>query len=613
MAPPRTSSRLAVYESSSPAQLAAQPAILTKGMMERNTAGVNNEWGTLRQHLEARLNMGRAWRFSWAQHWQLLENYLLPRRGIFVNVAQPTPNSMNRGVPINTSILDPTGTLAMRVCAAGLLSGLMSPSRPWYKLKPAMAPRSALGNDVLMWFEDVEDRMSQVMARSNFYDSAAQMFEDLTTFGSGPMIIYEDVRDIIRCFVPCPGEYFLYSSPSFRVESMYRQFVMTVAQIVEMFKLENCPADVRGLWRSRGGSLEVERLVAHAIEPNFPINDYKGGETGVVKGGFTWREAYWVWGTASAQPLSLRGFKDQPHVCPRWATTSNDPYGRSLGMDVLPDIMQLQVMVARKDEAIEKLVRPPLLASMELKNEPSSILPGHVTYVGSLGADKGMRPIYEVNPEIKEMIEGITMLQQRIEKGFFKDLFMNVSQLQGDRRTAYEISQRKQEELQVLGPVIERFHNEFASNAIKRIFRIMERKKLLPPLPQGLQGIPLSIEYVSMMALAQKATSTAAMERYAQIAGSLGAVYPLAKHKLSPLGFMNEYADQLGVPRTVVASDDEANQQVQAEQQQMQAQQAASTGMAAVQGAETLSNTKLGGGGSALDMMLGQSPAAGNA
>jgi hypothetical protein len=587
----------AAYENASAATLAKQG-----NGKPRNELNVDPGWATMRQHLEARLNMLRAWRFSWAQHWQLLETYILPRRGIFINTAMPTPNTMVRGLPINQNIVDPTGTQAMRICAAGLMSGLMSPGRPWKKLKTSTRDVTQLDEEAQAWLEQVNERMDTIMARSNFYDIASQMFEDLTVFGSGPMIIYEDDEDVIRCYAPCPGEYFLASSSANRVESMYRQFVMTVAQIVEMFGIENCPADIVGLWRTKGASLEVERLVAHAIEPNFEINNSSGG-VGQIPGGFTWREYYWVWGTASGIPLSARGFYDQPHVCPRWAVTSNDAYGRSCAMDVLPDIMQLQVETMRKAEAIEKLVRPPLMADISMKNEPSSILPGHLTYVPSIGPDKGMRPIYTVNPKIDELMMDLREIQTRIKTGFFNDLFLMMAQAD-KQMTAYEVAQKQQEKLQVLGPVIERFHNEFASPAIKRIFRIMERRKLLPPLPESLQGEPIAIQYVSALAIAQKAAATAGLEAFAKMTGFLAGAYPEAKAVLDPIEYLQIYADMVNVPSKVTRSPEAIKAIMEKQMEEAQQAQAMAQAQAAAQGAETLSKTQLGTG-NALDALMG--------
>lgn len=594
------------YESAGPAQLARQPA---RAMIERPVASA--EWKTLRQHLEARLNMLRAWRFSWMENWQLLENYLLPRRGIFINPAMPTPNTMTRGQAINQNIVDPTGTYAMRRCAAGMMSGLMSPSRPWFKLKPALFARELAATDAQEWFEETEDRMYTIMGKSNFYDASAQQYEDLVTFGTGPFIIYEDDTDIIRCYVPCCGEYFLSSSPAMRVEPMYRMFVMTVAQMVEMFGMENCPREIQSLWQEKGSTLEIERLVAHAIEPNFPIDSPRtGGEIGVVKGDFTWREAYWVWGAAAEWPLSLRGFKDQPHMAPRWAVTSNDAYGRSVGMDVYPDIVQLQVETKRKGEAIEKLVRPPLLGSMELKNEPSSILPGHITFVSQLGPEKGMRPIYTVNPEIKEMMEDLAAIQLRIKEGFFNDLFAMLEQVKKDM-TAYEVAQRNQEKLQILGPVVERLQNEDLSMKVKRVFRIMERKGLTPPLPKSLQSVPLGIEYVGMLSLAQKAAKTASMERFANTAMALEQRDPSVADQWDKSEWLNEYHDDLFLSKRFMNSPEKvaALRQQRAKAMQIAHAQAAAAQSAAT--AKTLSDVDVGGGLNAVQMMLGQSPTPG--
>ena len=586
------------YLQNGPAKLAAQPAVAAY-----RDRLIDGNWITLRQHFEARLNMLRSWRYSWMTSYQLLEAYILPQRGIFINAAMPTPNTMIRGVQINQTILDPTGTQAMRVCAAAMMSGLMSPGRPWFKLKPAMFSRDNISKDGQEWFEEVEDRIYQTMARSNFYQEGAQMFEDLCTFATSPMIIYEDEKDLARAYVPCPGEYFLANSPNGANEGFYRQFVWTVAQIVEFFGLENCPPDVQALWQTKGGSLEVEKIVSHAIEPNFPVQISPNGQIGVVKGEFTWREAYWVWGAANDYPLSLAGYHENPVVCPRWATTSNDAYGRGIGFDVLPDIMQLQVMTARFAEAIEKQVRPPMLASMEMKNEPSSTLPGHLTYVVSLGADKGMRPAYEVNPEIREMAENIAMIQGRVKSGFLNDLFLMAAETKKDQ-TAYETAVKQQEKMQVLGPVQERFQKEFAAPAVKRFFRILERKKLLPPLPKELQGIPLDIEFVSILATAQKATATTAMERFAQITGSLTQAYPEAKFALDPIGFLTEYGQLIGVSARATNDADKIQQLIAAMQKQQQQAQAAQAGMTAIQGAQGLSNIDLGGGQSALNMLI---------
>lgn len=581
----RSRARTVAYESAGPNKLVEAPA---RVLPQKDINA--SDWVALKGHLEARLSMLRSYRYSWMLHYQLLETYILPRRGIFINPTTPTPNTMIKGQPINQNILDPTGTYAMRRAAAGMMSGLMSPSRPWFKLKPAMGSREESDADAQTWFEAVEEQIYHVMGRSNFYDSGAQMFEDLVTFGTGPMIIYEDETDVIRCYTPCCGEYLVASSSANRVETLYRQFIMTVSAIVEMFGLENCPADLQSMWQSKAGSLEVEHLVFHAIEPNFPIaNSHE--DVGVVPGGFEWRETYWL-ASSGMYPLSIRGFIDQPHICPRWATTSNDAYGRSVGMDVLPDIMQLQVETGRKAEAIEKLVRPPLKASMEMKNEPSSILPGHITYMSSIGTDKGMAPIFTVNPQINEMMQDLQAIQQRIKEGFFNELFM-MPEPDAKQMTAYEVSVRRQEKLQVLGPVIERLQNEALAPAIKRIFRIMERKGLLPPLPKSLQGVQIGIEYVSMLAIAQKAAASNGLAQFASTMINLAQADPSVADKWNRDTWVDDFADNLFVPKKVLNPPEVVKQLRGQRAQQAQQAQQAQDAMAAVEAAKGLGNSSI--------------------
>lgn len=594
------SSAFAVYERTGPSFLAQQP-----NAIERTKLAAKPDWLKLVGHLDARMGQLRNWRLSWIEHWALLSEYILPRRNIWLSqgaMNQPAPNSMVRGLPINKMIVDPTGTQSMRVCAAGMMSGLTSPSRPWFKLKAGLGRnRQEPDREAKIWFDQVEDLIYSVMAGSNFYDALTQHWEDMVTYGTAPIIIYEDAEDIIRCYNPVAGEYYLAVSNAMRVETLYRLFVMTISQIVEMFGLENCPADIKGMWATKGAAIDTERLVAHAIEPNFEINDQGDG---VVPGDFSYREVYWIWGMPGEQALSLRGFKDPPFIAPRWATTSNDPYGRSPGMDTLPDIMQLQVETKRKAEAIEKQVRPPLLASIELKNQPSSILPGHVTYVSGLGADRGMRPIYTVQPEIREMMEDIREVQTRVKSGFFNDLFLMLAQQTKDM-TAYEVAQRQQEKLQVLGPVIERFQNEGASPAIKRIYGILARKGLLPVLPQSLKGVPIQIEYISMLTLAQRAASTAGIERVEAMMGRVAALDPDIMDNIDQDEMITEYGEQMTVPHKIFR--DKAQVAAIRQQKQQAKQQAAQMQMttAAVQGAQTLSQTDIGGGQNALQRIIG--------
>jgi len=597
----------AAYEKSSPTLLSLQPQAVKNVEVKAAEA---EQWQAMRGHLEGRLSMLYQWRNSWwYQNWSTLAQYILPRRSIWLTQSTgglPSPNNMTRGAPLNTAIKDPTATFAVRVCAAGMMSGLASVSRKWYKVVPTVK-NMEIDEEARKWLDEVEERTSTVLAGSNFYNAFAQECEDLVVFGTAPCIIYEDDRDIIRCYNPAVGEYYLASGATLRVDVLNRMFVMTISQIVDFFTLEKCPEDIQALWRQKGTALEIEKVIAHSIEPNFDIEGCPK-----LPGNFTWREIYWVYATGSRTPLSQRGFVEQPFTAARWATQSNDAYGRSPGMDINPDNIQLQVMTVRLSEGIEKQMRPPLLADITLKNQPSSILPGQVTYVSNLGPGSGMRSIYDVNPDVRGLAGLIEQIQTRIKVGLFNDLFLMLEQAPNAKMTAYEVAQKVQEKLQVLGPVIENIITESLKPKLKRIFGIMTRKGMIPEAPESMRGVGVDIEFISMLSLAQKASSTGGLERIAGLIGNLVGIYPDARYLLNQDAFIREFNDLLANPEKILRGPEEVAALIDQEaqrQQQAQRQDAIERGVqtadVAASAANTLANTEVGAGQSALGQLFG--------
>jgi len=598
------------YTRSSPTLLSEEP-----NSVETDDFKQNDDWNKIRGHLESRLGSLRTWRASWwNQNWSDIARFILPSRSVWLTQNSSgigSPNNMGRGKPINSAVVDPTATFAVRIAAAGLMSGLASPSRPWFKIRPANNQLDVDG-DIQDGIDELEDRMYTVLSGSNFYNSFAQSCTDKIGFGSAPQIMYEDDQDIIRFYNPIVGEYYLAADSSGRINGLYRNFVMTTNQIVDFFGVENCPKSVQSMWASKGGSLETERIIAHAIEPNFEIG--KGG-VGVVDGGFAWREYYWVWGDGASNPLSVAGFHDRPFISNRWSVQSNDAYGRSPCMDILPDVMQLQVMTRRKAEGVEKIMRPPLVGDMSLKNQPCSTLPGHLTYVNGLTNQNAIRPVYQLNGDIVTPIsQDIAQIQQRIKIGLFNDLFLMLeSAPDNTQKTAYEIAQKVQEKMQVLGPVIEDSLSELKFVLI-RLFNIMRRRGMLDDLPEQIRKMPLTIEFVSMLALAQKAAATTGIERLYSFAGNLMGVFPELRGLFDAETTMREYNSLLGNPNKLLFGPQEfaANKQTYMQQQNQQNQIQSANQIAVIANkmapaAQNLSQTDVGGGQNALAAILGTS------
>ena len=121
----------------------------------------------------------------------------------------------------------------------------------------------------------------------------------------------------------------------------------------------------------------MEVRIGHAIE----LNDTATGG-GAVAESFAWREVYWEIGSASECVLRARGFHECPFSAPRWDVVGNDAYGRSPGMDALGDTRQLQLMIKRQAQIVDRIGTPSMIADVALRNEPATQLPGGITLCG---------------------------------------------------------------------------------------------------------------------------------------------------------------------------------------------------------------------------------------
>lgn len=566
----------------------------------------------LRKHNEGRLLGLRINRYSWWVHARELADFFLPRRYKWLI----TPNQMGRGSPINQHILDSTPTLAARNLAAGIMFGVTNPTTPWFRLR--FGKWDSTGTDaVSIWLSQVEEILFRIFQESNFYQALAILYFDLVIFGTGSMILYEDFNNVINCVNPCFGEYYADCNPQLnQVDTFYREFTYTVQQTVERWGIENVSVSTATLYKNQGSGLTRELIIAHAIEPNFEPRKYG------VPSHFKYRETYWEWG-GSASPqggssfapglLEKRGFYEAPHITPRWDTVANDAYGRSPAMDALPDCKQLQLAVRRQAQGIDKLVNPPLISDIQLKNQPASLIPGGVTFVaGHMSSTRpAMESIYgNWRPDIAAMTENNQLVRERVGRIFFNDLFQTMSQYQTRSNvTAVEVEQRKAESLIMLGPVLERLQIELLAPAIERTFGICARGGLLPPAPQEIAGRELSIVYVSMLSIAQQAAKTAGIDRILQVAGNLAGIDPAILDNIDVDYAIQKYSFLMNNDPRIMRPMDQVQtirQNRQQEQQQAAQAQQADAAQKYAAAAQNLSQTDVGGGQNALNLAMGK-------
>lgn len=534
---------------------------------------------TLKERLTKQLGQLETERNSFEPHWRDLSDFINPRGSRFLT------SDVNRGDRRNTKIVDPTASMANRTLSSGMMSGITSPARPWFRLA---TPDPAMMNygPVKQWLEVVQNRMNDMFNKSNLYQSLPIMYSSLGTYGTAAMAVLEDNEDIIRTY-PFPlGSFYIANSPRLSVDTAYRKFSMTVRQLVMEFGIDKVSSSVKGMWES--GTYEKWIDVIHAVYPNMDRDTGKlDAKNKRVK------SVYYEESGDNDKVLRESGFDDFPILAPRWEVNGEDVYGSSCpGMLALGQVKALQLEQRRKSQLIDKATNPPMIGPSSLKNQRVSLLPGDITYIDQMSSQDGFRPAYLVNPNTADLLADIQDTRSIINSSYFVDLFMMLQNVNTRSMPVEAVIEMKEEKLLMLGPVLERLNDEFLDPLIDRAFSIMVSKNLLPQPPDVMQGMPLRIEYISVMAQAQKSIGLGSLERFVGFVGGLAQAKPEALDKINVDQAIDSYAEMSGVSPTVVVPAEDVQQIREDRQQQMQQQQAMQMGMAAAQGAKTLSEAQ---------------------
>ena len=518
-----------------------------------------------------RIQMLRRWgalkneRSGWMDHWREISDNLLPRSGRFI------VSDRNKGEKRHNAIYDSTATRGLRVLAAGLMAGMTSPARPWFRLTTS-DPDLDESAAVKQWLKDVRTQMMLVFARSNTYRALHTMYEELGAFGTASTIIVPHFKNVIHHHPLTVGQYAIAENHEGHVNTLYREFSMSVVQMVREFGYDKCSLSVRSMYDR--GNLDAFIPIHHAIEPRADRDLSKKDSLNMP-----FRSCYFEAGGDNDELLRESGYKEFNAVCPRWAISGGDVYGNSPAMEALGDIKQLQHEQLRKAQAIDFQTKPPLQAPMAAKVNGVNMLPGGVSYVDAASPTGGIRSAFEVNLNLNHLREDIMDVRQRINSAFHADMFLMLANGTNGQMTATEVAERHEEKLLMLGPVLERLHNEMLSPMVEMTFAQQIEAGTLPPPPQEMQGKELSIEFVSMLAQAQRAVATNSIDRFVGNLGAVAGFKPDVLDKFDADKWADTYADALGIdPDLIVAGEQVALiRQSRAEQmaQQVQAEQAA--------------------------------------
>lgn len=521
------------------------------------------------KQIKERLEKKKSARGLWEGHWDEVINYIFPRRGTVTG-------QMADGQKTSFRLLDNTGVQSNELLAGMLHSLLTNPDVFWFEFTTGDV---TLDNKdaVRKWFQQVIRQLHSTLNNSNFQTEVAEMYLDLTSLGTGCQHIEESDEEIVRFMTYFVKDYYIGEDYHGRVSELDRCWKWPVSQLVAKWGKDKIPPRLFEAYM-KGKDDPVE--IIHTVYPSYISDPEKGDDE-------QWLTQYVL--PEHDYEIEQGKFDSFPYVVPRWGKASGETWGRSPGMNALPEMKVLNKMNETMLIGAQKVVDPPVQLPDDGFILPFITKPGGINYYRS-GTDIA-KPVFN-DTRIDFGFQAMEDRRQRVRDAFYVDQ-LKLRQ-GGPMMTATEVLQRTEEAMRLLGPMLGRMHQEYLKPMVERVYKIMLKRGKLPPVPQELVNVRLDVKYSSLIAKAQRMSDIQNISRTLETIAPFLQIDPRAADNFNVDNIVRIVASNLGFPQEAIRDAqeviDKREQEAQARQQMMEQQQQEAQMNQAMTGSQTLKN-----------------------
>jgi len=474
----------------------------------------------------------------------------------------------------HTVLWDSTSINAVQVAVAGVHSYLTPPNSRWFDFGISES-RLEHNHDVRRWLNDAAEEVFYILSRSNFDQQVDPFYATSFVYGTSVMFSEEDEEDVVRFKTLPIRDIFLVEDARERIAEYYIRHEYTALQAEQEFGLDNLSTEVREDLENNRYSIKKTEYV-HYVGRRGVYNPGKKDKMNMP-----WMS---VWIQNNNQKVVREGgYREDPFGVHRFYKRANYPTGFSPCMDSLPNTRTLNTIVETNLVGAQTVIRPPLDVPDQGYITQFNLNPGALNIRrASITRDQAVRPLLTgANPQIG--VEFQKLYREDIRQALFNDIFMAFGDIT-KQMSVPEVRERVTEKMSLLGPAVGRYQTEFLEKVLHRITSIALRKGALPPMPSELIDNPnYEIQFISPLALAQKATDIGAIQDALALTGSMAAAFPNVLDKINPDMVIDVFAQARGIPMEIF-NDDETVAELREKRAQMQQMQQALA--AADQGAE---------------------------
>lgn len=475
---------------------------------------------------------------------------------------------------VKPTIYDSTAVMESESAASGIIGAAIPPSQRFFELQ---ASRDDLNNldSVKRYLSIATDITHGELFKSNFLLQIYETVRSLIVFGTG--CIYSEYGlqvskgkkrpsvDTPLNFCDYPiGTYVIYENDKGIVDGISLKFTYTARQAVQRWGQDAVGEKIR----TAANDSKTSENKFTFIETVRPREERNGEDSLNMSFG------YLVDNVEEKLNVEEDGYEEFPYSVCRWMKGSNEIHGRGQGTEILPEVKVLNAMKRDLIECADKHNDPPLEVIDTFEGEVKTFK-GAVNYVPATGSIQALNPNVQGNFVITEKI--LDIQTKVVKDAFYADVFNQLSNLTGDRRTTVEIRARLTEGLKKLGKPIARLYGELFNTLIPRCVKILIRHGIIPPPPPELQGQGFDIKYVGPLALALRNQQAQGFVEWLNV---VIAAEPVAAGSMDIVNLdegLKDLARSYGVKETNIATPDQIKQKrdVRAAQLKLQQEQMA--------------------------------------
>lgn len=501
-------------------------------------------------------------RGNWETLWRDVATYVVPNdKDRF-----PQSNITTTGEKKTTQLFTSAPIIAAERCAAVFDSLLTPHSSKWHALNPA-DPTLAKDITARKAYDEIENRLyvERYNPKAGFIANIQKLWFYMVTYGMGVMFVDADEEGGLRYRTLHPSEVYIDTDHAGRVNHVIRAFKLTAKQTMTMFadKKDNVPKEIAKA-ADDNDNTEFEFLHCTSWRREYnPERKDKGNKP--VSSVYICKKF--------ATIIRESGFDTFPYVVARYTTGQGEEYGRSPAIDMMPTIKSLNRMEESHIKMAHRLGTPTYLAHDDNIIDPTSLVPGKIAFGGiDAGGRKLVQPLDLPQGQLAHIENAITRYESKINDAFLISLFQIL--VETPTMTATEVMERVREKAILLSPTMGRQQGDVLGTLINRELDILSRNNRLPNV--GLKVFEYIPEFNSPLNKTERAGEAAGVLRTIEslLAVANATQDPSILNVFDKTRTAKFLAMANSVPASILATDKELAAKEQAQNEQLQVQQA---------------------------------------